>query len=732
MGREPEEKEGETKMSDNERLFPIAHSLSGHVSRAIVIALFGAVVYLPAPSWAQDSDVIASPSTPDADSASSQEESSEEDDEVPEKEEAVPSAQAPGEKEEEKKGKPTMSPTLGSDATPEQRAALEEYEKAFSRYRGEANDYKRSVDSIVESKYRQRVSAIQNKYNSKIDELTETERERRIDAIAAFESFVQRYPRRPKYTPDALFRLAELQFEKANDDFLLADERFQEQLALYDRGKIQEPPSDPIRDYTPTIQTFERLIQDWPEYRFLDGAYYLLAYSKLQMGEEEQAKDIFLSLVIERPESEFVPEAWVRVGEYFFDNNDLISARDSYKKALEYTESRFYDKALYKLAWTHYREDDFDAAIGRFKQLVEYSDAEMERTGQSGSVLRAEAIQYAAISLAENDWDADAITDDDFGLERTKKYLPGTQPYERELLAQLVEYLFEANYFDHSVEIARYALNAFPNAAENPQLHEQLVLAMFRNEQLEAAFDERRQLGEFYGPGSNWYEVQREEGNVDAMRYASNLVRDNLIQSATWFHEQAQNQRDEAIVQQDDAMLESAKRQYALAAKTYREFLQKHPNDKDSFRWNYYLAETLFYSEQFEEAFEQYQAVREMDLRDDEFYKVQETVAFNAVKALESVIKLKVESGEIPAKTLPGGAKDAVEQVASSEAANPDEEGADIVAEPLPGLARKYVTAMDRYVVLGLENPEDPNLDAKFAFQAAKLFYDYNDFPRSA
>ncbi len=621
------------------------------------------------------------------------------------------------------------APTEQDGATEEERAALQLYQSAFVRYQRESDDYQSTVDGIVESKYRQKVSEIQQAYNSQIDEKTAVERAKRNEAIAAFEGFIAKHPTNKKYTPDALFRLAELYFEKSNDDFLLADDDYQTQVTLYEQGKIPDEPPLPTRDYGQTIGTFRQLIDNWPDYRLLDGAYYLLAYCELQQGNDEEAKDLFLALMEKRPDSQFVPEAWIRVGEYYFDLGELENARDAYAKSMEYTDSRFYDKALYKLAWTHYRQDNFDEAIKRFKELVEYSDEQERRTGRSGSVLRAEAVQYVGISLAENDWDSDGIVDEEFGVVRTKQYLNEGKSYEREMLAQLVEYLFNNAFYQESADVARYALASFPVHPENPQLHEQLVLALFRNEDMTGAFEERRQMGEFYGPDSAWYASQETNGNVEAMRYATTLARDNLIQSAQWFHQQAQKERDEAVVNQDEEMLASAQAKYALAAKTYAEFLKKHPNDKDSYQWNFYYAETLFYSEQYMLAYEQYRTVREMDLRAKEFYEIQETSAFNAVKALELVLRDRIAQGEVPSKVLPP--EPGSEDGASEESASSTTEAGAIKAEPLPELVRRYVTELDRYVVLQLENAQDPLLDSKFAFQAAKIFYDFNDFPEA-
>ena len=394
---------------------------------------------------------------------------------------------------------------------------------------------------------------------------------------------------------------------------------------------------------------------------------------------------------------------------------------------MSYDDNRFFDKALYKLAWTHYRQDSFDKAIADFKRLIEFSDKQEEETGRSGSVLRSEAVQYAAISLAEEDWDLDGVKDEDFGLERAKRYLTGGKSYEREILAQLADYLFQNERFTESAEVAQLALQRYPNHPENPQLHEQLVLALFRDDNQTRAFAERRNLGTYYGPGSDWYTVQEQNGEVEAMRYASGLVRDNLIQSATWFHEQAQKMRGEAIARQDEAALFKSIELYETASRTYADFLQKHPNDKDAFQWNFYYAETLFYSEQYKDAHQQYRVVRELDIEIEDFAKYQEEAAFNAVKSLEFLLQKEVAKNNLPASVLPAGSTEADE----TEAVDPDAAAGEGVVKidplPIPPLLYSYITEMDRYVVLNLKNDQGPLLDGKFAFEAARLYYEYKN-----
>ncbi len=623
--------------------------------------------------------------------------------------------------------------TAPEGATPQFKAELQTFQKAFGRYATEITDYQVTVDSIIDAEYKRKVAQINGFYDVKIQANEAVERAYRVDAIAAFEDFLSRYPADKRYTPDAMFRLAELYFEKANDDFLIADDDFREQLAAFEAGELADPPADPIRDYVGTIGTFEKLIAEWPDYRLLDGAIYLLAFCELQMGRDQEARDLFAKLIVERPDSKFVPEAWIRIGEYHFDFNELDLAKAAYEQAMLFPDSAYFDKALYKLAWTYYRQDAFDQAIAHFKRLVEYSDETQKRTGKEGSVLREESVQYISISLAEEDWDLDGAKDPDFGLVRVRRYITGDKPYEREVLAQLGDYLFDNTRYVDAIDIYNFQLKKYPLDRRNPEIHEKVILALLRDDHLAAAFAERSKLSQYYGVGSDWFAHQQKIGNAEATRYAENLVKDNLIQSATWYHAEAQKQRDKATVQGDAAMMASAKDKYTVAAKGYSDFLKKYPNDKDYYQWNFYWAECLYYSGQYEPAFQQYRVVREMDVANNEY---QEVAGFNAVKAMEFRVTELVSRGELPAKVLPRGAIDEARNAAEAqeEARDVEDRGDQktaIKAEKVQPLVHDYITAMDRYVVLGLKNEQDPALDAKFAFTAAKVYYDYNDYDRA-
>ena len=628
------------------------------------------------------------------------------------------------------------------------RQALSDYSEAYERYATAIQDYQDTINGIVEAEFNRRLAEINNAYDSKIRAGEVIERERRVEAIASFEQFLSDVPNDPEYTPDALFRLAELQFEKANDDYLMADEAYQAELERYDRGEIADEPDPPQRDFQTSAALFRRLITDWPEYRSADGAYYLLAYVELQMGRPDVARDLWAELIVQYPESRFVNESWLRIGEYHFEYaeaegpdqilENLNLARQAYENAMDTEGSAFYSEALYKLAWTYYRLGDYHQAITNFKELVEYSDEVQRRTGRSGAALRQEAVQYIAISLAEEDWDLgeedytqEFDPDADPMMDRVRQYISSGQPYEREVLAQLADYVFERSNFTQVVELYEYMLEQYPQHRDNPKIHERIIVALHRDGQPEAAFAVRRQMLEYYGPESTWFAYHERLGNEEALRGADSLVRDNLLTAATWYHEQAQNLRNEALVRRDPALLALTEERYAMAADAYEQFLRRYPNDREVFQWNFFYAECLYYSAQYEQAFQQYQVVRELDIENNEY---QEVSAFNAIKALEFMIRDQVERGELTPTAMAGANIDQARQAAQEleEQREYDESRGEqaitVEGEPVPPLVERFVTAMDRYVVLRLENSEDAFLGAKFAFQAAKVYYDFRNY----
>ena len=152
--------------------------------------------------------------------------------------------------------------------------------------------YRSATNVVIRRAYYEKIQAIKGKYEPLITLNEKEERDRRLDAIAMFEAFLRKYPSDKRWTPDAMFRLAELYYEKSSDEFLTAQETYQKAL-----DSPTPPTGEPPRpDYTNTVALYRRLLVEFPNYRLLDAAYYLLGFCLGEMGQEAEGRQALLAL----------------------------------------------------------------------------------------------------------------------------------------------------------------------------------------------------------------------------------------------------------------------------------------------------------------------------------------------------------------------------------------------------------------------------------------------------
>jgi TolA-binding protein len=320
--------------------------------------------------------------------------------------------------------KPDDKPSTSADDLAAQ-ADRREYEESADRFARSARDYQIESYAVIEAAIDKQKDFVRRSYGKKTSELDVTERQRREDAIERFERFIERYPSNPDYTPDAMFRLAELYFERSGTRYADAEAQYAQDRKLFDRGQLPAEPVAPEREFKDTVRMYRTLIARFgSSYRYADAVYYLLGYVLAEQEDDTASREAWQTLAERFPKSEYAAEAWLRIGEMHFDYGEFENAAAAYLKAMEYTDNRFYDKALYKLGWTYFQLYDYDKAIRRFKELIAWYDAHSEGGG-TASALREEAIDYLAGSLAEDDWDNDGLPDSDAGVARALRYVPG-------------------------------------------------------------------------------------------------------------------------------------------------------------------------------------------------------------------------------------------------------------------------------------------------------------------
>ena len=587
----------------------------------------------------------------------------------------------------------------GLGRTPEEEKLLEEISRAIESYEQDAKEFRRDVQVLVEKRYDEKRNGLAESYEKAIRDLEVVERQERLDAIAQFENFLKRYPDDPQYTPDAMFRLAELYYERSSDDQVIAMRAYEDQLKQL--PEKSQPPPEPNVNYSKSIALYRQLLSDFPKYRLNDGSLYLLGYCLEKQNQTEQSLKAYRTLIASYPKSKFTTEAWVRIGEHYFEAYDdpgsLQKAADAYEAATRVKVHPLYDKAVYKLGWTYYRMDRFEEAVNRFVALVDYYDAQHpekpKKEEELGGELRGEAIQYMAISFTDEKWG---------GLARAQQLFGrlGGRPYEAEVYRKMADVYFDQTKHPDAIAAYRLVLKKNPLAKDAPQIRQRIVAALDRDRKLEESARESQLLADQFKPGSPWY--QKFQGEPDLLAAAQELAERSLYSSAVYQHQQA-------LVYKQEKKFDQAKPVFEAAAQSYGNYLARFPGSKSAYEMQFYYAECLYNALHFPEAAEQYAEVRD-STQDSRFLT---EAAFAAVLSWQKEVEREVQQRKIPE----------LKPLRSTE--RPEGEAIKVIA--LAGSEKGQIAASDQYVLKLKADSKAPGI----AYQAAELFYAHNDFPEA-
>ncbi len=368
---------------------------------------------------------------------------------------------------------PKYNATKGDAVTDSVRISSErkQFQAAYEQFKNAAQEYQKEVKEYITKEVQALQKTVASGYQGQIDKLDQEQFDLRREAIARLETFIFRHRDHDRYTPDAMFRLAELYYEDTIASYNRASDNFTREMNLYNRGKLLDPPTDARRDFSRSIALYKYLhwVPDgtpmeglsgklsglvlekrWPNHSLSDAAMYLQGFCEYEMRESdprfEQKSVVTLSALEDHyPKSKYVSEAWLRVGEIHFDDNEYEKAAAAYEraamKAKELGDNGNYSLAMYKLGWSNFQLYRYSEAVKWFQQLIEFEDEvaaaaekapKEKQPKKKGFDLRKEAIEYLAKSLAEPSWDDDSC--DDFGSETTKGECAIVDPRARPIL----------------------------------------------------------------------------------------------------------------------------------------------------------------------------------------------------------------------------------------------------------------------------------------------------------
>ncbi len=550
-----------------------------------------------------------------------------------------------------------------------------EMEELLGRYRGAHQDMADTMADLLAIGVEQGKRQLNARYERAIKNHRGKARKLRAAAVKRYEQFLQAHPNDPTWTPEIMFRLADLHFEASSDRLTRQEDAYERALEAYQLALEKDPnaeaPMGPVADYKESIALFREVVTRFPSYPFNDAALYMIGTLLFEEENFDQSRQAYLALACrnryEPPDvagtnltadqfdpgnyqhceawkegSRFAAEAWLRVGEVHYDLDELDAALEAYTQVANDPENDLYDEALIRLAWTQYLKRDFGAAADTFDMFVMYADAQLGKGAAEGAVqLRDDGVKYLAKTYVEEDWDGDGRRDPYTGVSRLDKDYAGRndEPHVPEVYAALGDlYAFQTD-FQSAIQIWELSLRRWPLAPAAPSMQLRVLQAYNMLQDQDGATRARDALATNFLRGTQWFYAN--EGNPDVIEDAQKLAEEALVATAIDHHQKAQ------VLKADGDP--GAKREYAIAAKAYAAYLERFPDTETSYEYRYWYADSLYYADQFIDAALQYAEVRDSNL-DNRF---QRDAAVGAVASWEDLIRQEETAGRMSVPDLP-------------------------------------------------------------------------------
>ena len=340
-----------------------------------------------------------------------------------------------------------------------------------------------------------------------------------------------------------------------------------------------------------SIKLYEQILRSYPRYSRADEATFYLGSALKDVGRDQDAVEQFTSLVKKYPDSPWVPDAYVYIGEYYFDDNKAFKALLAFKRATAYPNSDMYGYSMYKLAWCQYNVGEYGPAIQTMKQVVAYSMA--DGGGDSRKVqLEEEALRDLVRFFA----DAGEL---DEAYDYFNKL--GKKELIRKMLKRLATMYYEQGKFDQSIQTYRRLISDDPQSPDNPEYQHEIVIAYKKTGKRAEALAEVDRFRTTYGKNSAW--ARANAADQEAIGKAHTTIEKDIRAMAVDYHTAAKNYGKGG----------EAAEAYALAERAYAMYLEDHADSSHAYEVRYAYGELLYKVEKYDMAYDQYMQVVQMD-----------------------------------------------------------------------------------------------------------------------
>lgn len=206
--------------------------------------------------------------------------------------------------------------------------------------------------------------------------LTIDDRRRKIIGIVDEElAEVSRLAKQQNFkSPDTLFRMAELNLEKAR---LFREMENEQYLAI----PVEQRKTVNKRDYFKrSNQLFDAandaalvVAKRFPRYRNIGDVHYILAYNYKELGNEKNAEKYFKLASRSSRDPKILAKSKLALADYYYNDKKYKEAIPLYEASVGKMDEKWWTKDAFNLAWSYYRVRNYDRAIALMREVHQKS-----------------------------------------------------------------------------------------------------------------------------------------------------------------------------------------------------------------------------------------------------------------------------------------------------------------------------------------------------------------------
>ncbi len=332
---------------------------------------------------------------------------------------------------------------------------------------------------------------------------------------------------------------------------------------------------------------YQQLLEQYPAQINQTSIRYQLARVSDLEGNTEFSQKLLNQLSQLKGEQHEIIEAGFRMAETAFSRKQYQSALKLYNGVLSHKNepqkgklNRFYNAALFKRGWTHFKRQKYELAVNDFIGLLHiiYKPAEKRNGIDNNFINETNRVMSLSLSYLE-------------GPKTLSKYFykNGHAVFEAELYLSLANFYLEQERFQDTANTYFTFVKSKPLDILAPEFEQHGIDVLSKTGFLDLVMDSKENFVKHYQTGAYYWE---QTGRVRT-EPVSNWLYKNITDVINFYHAQAQQSKNP----QD----------YLAAAKWYRVFIKSFHDHKERSDKQWLLAEALNDAGDIEGSISEYQ-----------------------------------------------------------------------------------------------------------------------------